>query len=146
MWQFWLIASGIFFIVEIITTGFLVFWLGIAALLSMIVSIFTDNIIIQTVVFIITSVILIFATKPFVKKFIHKKEGEDMKTNAFSIIGKTAIVIKDIDTIDGKGQIKVEGEIWSAEGKDGSNIEKGTKVEILNIDGVKAIVKPIAKV
>ena len=38
MWQFWLIASGIFFIVEIITVGFLVFWLGIAALITMCVS------------------------------------------------------------------------------------------------------------
>ena len=144
MWQFWLIASGIFFIAEIITTGFLVFWLGVAGLITMCVSFFTDNLMIQASVFVILSAVLILATKPFVKKFVHKKDNTE-KTNAFSIIGKTAIVIKDIDSINGVGQIKVDGEVWSAEGINGSNIEKGTKVEIKEIDGVRAIVAPISK-
>ena len=144
MWQFWLIASGIFFIAEIITTGFLVFWLGIAGLITMCVSFFTDNLMVQASVFVILSAVLILATKPFVKKFVNKK-GHTEKTNAFSIIGKTAIVIKDIDSINGVGQIKVDGEVWSAEGMNGSNIEKGTKVEVKEIDGVRAIVTPISK-
>lgn len=144
MWQFWLIASGIFFIAEIITTGFLVFWLGISGLITMCVSFFTDNLIIQTTVFVIFSAILILATKPFVKKFVNKEDVTE-KTNAFSIIGKKAIVIKSIDSINGIGQIKVDGEVWSAEGINGSNIEKGTEVEITKIDGVRAIVSPITK-
>ena len=144
MWQFWLIASGIFFIAEIITTGFLVFWLGIAGLITMCVSFFTDNLMIQASIFVILSAVLILATKPFVNKFVNKKETTE-KTNAFSIIGKTAIVIKDIDSINGVGQIKVDGEVWSAEGINGSNIEKGTKVEVKEIDGVRAIVAPISK-
>ena len=144
MWQFWLIASGIFFIAEIITTGFLVFWLGIAGLITMCISFFTDNLMIQASVFVILSAVLILATKPFVNKFVNKKETTE-KTNAFSIIGKAAIVIKDIDSINGVGQIKVDGEVWSAEGINGSNIEKGTKVEVKEIDGVRAIVAPISK-
>ena len=68
MWQIWLIAAGIFFVAEIITIGFLIFWLGIGALLAMIVSFFTSNIIIQTAVFVISSTILIFTTKPLVNK------------------------------------------------------------------------------
>ena len=142
MWQFWLIASGIFFIAEIITTGFLVFWLGVSGLITMCVSFFTDNLIIQASVFVIFSAILILATKPFVKKFVDKKVSNE-QTNAFSIIGKKAIVIKDIDSINGSGQIKVDGEVWSAEGINGSNIEKGTEVEITKIDGVRAIVSPL---
>ena len=62
-----------------------------------------------------------------------------------SIIGKNAIVTKDIDSINGKGQIKVDSETWSALGKDDMNIEKGTEVEVLKIDGVKAIVTPVKK-
>ena len=55
MWQIWLIASGIFFICEIITVGFLVFWLGVGALIAMLVSFFTSNIIIQMSVFVVSS-------------------------------------------------------------------------------------------
>ena len=91
MWQFWLIASGIFFVLEMITVGFLVFWLGIAALITMVVSFFTDSLIIQTAVFVISSILLIFLTKPFVQKFMNSKDT--VVTNAYSLIGKHGLVI-----------------------------------------------------
>ena len=142
MWQIWLIIAGVCLIIEIMTTGFLVFWLAIGALISMIVSLFTDSILIQTAVFVISSAILIFATKPFVKKFAKTK---DAKTNAFSIIGQNGIVTKEIDSINAKGQVKIDGETWSAVGKDDMDIPKGTEVEVLEIKGVKAVVTPIKK-
>ncbi len=139
MWHYWLIAAGIFFVIEIFTAGFLVFWLGIAALIAMIVSFFIPNLTIQMIVFIIFSIILLLATKPLIKKFMNVKET---KTNAFSIIGKKALVIKNIDSINKSGQIKVNGEVWSAIGKNDDTIEKGTEVEVVSINGVKAVVKP----
>ena len=142
MWQIWLIIAGVCLVIEIMTTGFLVFWLAIGALISMIVSLFTDSILIQTVVFVISSAILIFATKPFVKKFAKTK---DVKTNAFSIIGQNGIVTKEIDSINARGQVKIDGETWSAVGKDDMDIPKGTEVEVLEIKGVKAVVTPIKK-
>ena len=38
MWIFWLVVAGIFFIGEMITTGFLIFWLGLGAVIALIVS------------------------------------------------------------------------------------------------------------
>lgn len=140
MWQFWLIAAGIFFIAEIFTVGFLIFWLGVAALITMIVSFFTSNIIIQTSVFVVSSALLLFLTKPLVEK-VSKKDT--VPTNVFSIIGKKAVVIKDINCIEGTGQIKVNGEVWSAEGINGTNIPKDSEVEIIEVKGVKAIVEPL---
>lgn len=143
MWQIWLIIAGICFIIEIMTVGFLIFWFAIGALLTMVVSLFTNNIIIQTSVFIISSTILIFATKPFVQKFVNQKS--DIKTNVYSKVGKTGIVTKDIDSIHSLGQVKVEGEIWSAMGQNDTPIPQGTKVEIKEIKGVKVVVSPIQK-
>lgn len=140
MWQIWLIASGIFFICEIITVGFLVFWLGVGALIAMLVSFFTSNIIVQMSVFVISSGLLIFATRPLVNK-ISKKDV--VPTNVYSLIGKKAVVTEDIDWVTGKGQIKFEGEIWSAKSKEQINIPAGSEVEIVSIEGVKAFVKPL---
>ncbi len=140
MWQVWLIIAGLFFVGEIATVGFLIFWFGIGALIAMIVSFFTSNIIIQTTIFVISSTILIFATKPFVKKFADVKKTN---TNVYSIIGKKALVIKTIDPIHSVGQIKINGEVWTAESENNQVIDKGSEVEILEIKGVKAIVKPI---
>ena len=125
MWQIWLIASGIFFICEIITVGFLVFWLGIGALIAMLVSFFTSNIIVQMSVFVISSGLLIFATRPLVNKISRK---DIIPTNVYSLIGKKAIVTESIDCTTGKGQIKFEGEVWSAKSKEQINIPAGSEV------------------
>ena len=140
MWYIWLILAGIFVIGEVLTAGFLIFWLGIASLIAMAVSFITDNIIIQTTVFLISSVILILATKPLVKKFA---KVETTKTNAFSLIDKKGIVTKDISSINSTGQVKVEGELWSATGESDIETSKGTEVKIKEIKGVKLIVTPI---
>ena len=138
MWQFWLIVAGICLVIEIATVGFLVFWFGIGALFAMITSFFTDNLIIQTVVFILSSTVLLFFTRPFVNKFSPK---EKVKTNALSIIGKKGIVTQTINPITGEGQVKIGSEVWSAKSSEDVKIEKGLEVEVLDIDGVKAIVR-----
>ena len=141
MWKFWLILSGIFLIIEIISVGFLVFWFSIGALIAMIASFFIPNTVVQIAIFVISSTILLFATKPLVKKIL----PGDVKTNSYSIIGKIAKVTIDIEPVDGKGQIKIGSEAWSAKSVDDTFIAKDTEVEIIKIDGVKAIVKPLIK-
>ena len=140
MWSIWLIAAGVFFIAEIATTGFLIFWLGIGALLAMITSFIANSIIIQTIVFVVSSCILIPLTKPLADKFIAKKT---VPTNSYSLISKHGIVIVDINPIEGVGQVKVNGETWSAKTEDESIITEGTEIEVIKIDGVKLVVSPI---
>ena len=142
MWQIWLIVAGLCFIIEMATVGFFVFWFGIGALISMVVSIFfPENIILQAVIFVISSVILLLLTKPLVNKFT--KKDKKIETNAYSIIGKKGIVVQDINPTFGVGQIKIAGEVWSAKTSDETTIEKGTEIKVIQIDGVKAVVEPV---
>ena len=143
MWYTWLILAGALIIIEIATTGFLVFWFAIGALAAMIVSLFVKSILIQSFVFAIVSTILLFATKPFVNKIMPKNTF--VKTNSYSIEGKVGKVTIDIEPIEGKGQIKIAGEAWSAKSVDNTYIPKDTEVVIEKIEGVKAIVKPLIK-
>lgn len=143
MWIFWLIAAGVFFIIEMATVGFLVFWLGIGSLLAMVTSFATDSFIIQLIVFLITSTLLLVFTRPLVNKFI--KVPKEIKTNAYSIIGKKGIVISKINNIEGNGQVKIDGDVWSAKSIDDTDIPKDTEIEIVEIDGVKAVVKKISE-
>ena len=140
MWSFWLIVAGIFFIIEMATTGFLIFWLGIGAILAMVTSFITNSLVAQTIVFVVTSSILIPLTKPLADKFTNKKT---VPTNSYSLINKRGIVTMDINPMEATGLVKVNGEIWSAKSLDESIIAKGTEIEVINIDGVKLIVSPI---
>ena len=73
-----------------------------------------------------------------VKKFLN---NENIVTNVNSLIGKKAIVIQDIDNLKSTGQVKIGGEIWSAQSESNDIISKDTEVEIVKIDGVKLIVR-----
>ena len=137
MWQVWLVISGVCFILEIITIGFLVFWFAIGALITALVSLFTDNIIVQTTVFVLSSTALLFFTKPFVKKC---SKDDKIQTNAYSVIGKKGIVTKEIDEKTGVGLVSIGSEVWTA--KASHSISKGSEVLVKEIDGVKVIVEP----
>ena len=139
MWYIWLIAAIIFFAIEIATVGFLIFWLGIGALCAMVASFLTDNILIQTGIFVIVSAILIPITKPFVDKYIDRKT---IPTNSYSLLNKTGIVTKTITSPDGIGLVKIDGEVWSAKSENNIEIQKDTEIQVLKIDGVKLIVAP----
>ena len=141
MWLFWLIASGIFFILEIFTTGFLIFWLGIAGLLAMVTSFITTSVGIQICVFVIASCLLIICTKPLVNKLLKVDKSKTIPTNVYRIIGKEGIVIEDIKNMEYTGKVKVSGELWSAVSDE--DIEKGTKIKVLEVDGVKLRVEAI---
>ena len=143
MWQFWLIIAGAFVILEIATMGFLVFWFALGALAALVVSLITDSILIQAIVFLVVSTLLLFATKPLVNKIMPKDSF--VKTNSYSIEGKVGRVTIDIEPVEGKGQVKVGGESWSAKSADDTYIPKDTEVIVEKIEGVKVIVKPLTK-
>lgn len=138
LWIFWLIVAGFWFIAEMITVGFLVFWLGVGALIAMIVSFFTSSLPIQITVWIISSTILIFFTKPLANRYLKTK---DIPTNVYTILGKKAVVTEEINNTCGKGQIKIDSDVWSARSDNSQIIPVGSYVEVVRIDGVKAIVK-----
>lgn len=142
MWQIWIIISGICFVAEMITVGFFIFWFGIGALLTALISLITDNIIIQTTIFLISSTLLTIFTKPLVKKFV---KSDTVKTNSYSLIGKTGLVTKEINSHLSSGQVKINSEVWSAKSETSEIISEGSEVEIKSITGVKVVVAPISK-
>ena len=114
-------------------------WFGVGALIAMGVSFLIDNIIIQFATFLIASTILVLCTRKLAKKI----EPQNVATNVYTIIGKKATVSATIDNVKSQGQIKVDGDIWSAKNEVDEIIPEGSTVEILRIEGVKTVVKKI---
>lgn len=135
----WLILFVVFVIAEIATAGQLVsIWFCFGALAAAFVAMAGGSFAIQVVVFIAVSIVLLILTKPLVKKLHSKIEV----TNAGAVIGEHGIVIEKINNMDGKGAVKIQGKIWSARSSDENLvINEGTRVKILDIQGVKVIVE-----
>ena len=63
-------------------------------------------------------------------------------TNLDMCIGQQALVTERISNLDGTGQAKLRGTVWTARSSDGAVIEPGALVKVLSIEGVKLIVAP----
>ena len=85
------------------------------------------------------SLVLLYFTRPVAVKYFNK---DRVKTNAESLVGKQAIVISEIDNLQGIGQVTVGGQEWSARTvREGVPLPAGTVVVIRAISGVKLIVE-----
>ena len=62
-------------------------------------------------------------------------------TNADRVIGSTALVTETIDNAQAQGQVKVNGQVWSARSAQDIVIPAGTDVRVLRIEGVKVMVE-----
>jgi len=120
----------------------MIFWLGIAAVIVCLLSLLIHNVFIQMAIFVILSALFLLLTRPFVEKFVIKKD-ERVITNAFSIIGKEGKITRSMDPITKLGQVKIGTEAWTAKTEDETLLEEGDVVKVEAIDGVKAIVAKI---
>ncbi len=126
-------------IAEIMTLGLTSIWFAGGALIAGILSLFKVDYTSQSLVVAITSLVLLAVTRPFARRFLNQKKLA--KTNIDGLIGKKALVTADIDNVNSKGQIKINGLEWTARSVDDEPIPMGTEVEITAISGVKAIVR-----
>lgn len=134
----WLFAVILFVIIECLSYQLISIWMAFGATGALIACLLGGNFAVQFIVFAIVSVLLIILTRPFCKRFINAKAE---KTNVDGIIGKKAIVIREISNTEGKGSVKVNSMEWSARSDNNEKISVGETVEIVKIEGVKLIVK-----
>lgn len=139
---FWFIVAIIFGVGELMTTSLTLIWFSIGALVSMILSPFIESVLIQAIIFaIISIVLLVIATK----YLVDRDKNVKYNTNLQGIISQKGIVVQDIELYE-VGIVKLNGEEWSAISKDKVKIEKGKIVEVIQIEGVKLIVREVSNI
>lgn len=89
----------------------------------------------QVIVFIVMLTVAFFV---FAIGMAVKAQRRKPTTGAEGIIGEIGDVITDLRPI---GQIRIHGELWSAESSDGSVIPRGTKVEVTRVSNLKLFVR-----
>ena len=136
---FWLVVVILSIAVEAITLGLTSIWFAGGALVALTAAALRLPIALQVVLFFVVSAVLLYFTRPIAVKYFNK---DRIKTNAESLVGRQAIVISEIDNLQGTGQVNVGGMEWSARTKeDGVKIPVGTVTTVLAINGVKLVVE-----
>lgn len=142
----WMIVWGIIFIgmvvLELCTMQLISVWFAAGALAGFIAAALDVSPLGQAMIFTAASILLLAVTKPILKKF---KVGDKVPTNLDAEIGKTAIVIQEINEVKNTGRVRIGGVNWRARTRDGSVIAVDTVVKVTEISGTTAYVEIVSE-
>ena len=135
----WLIIFVVCIGVELATMGLTTIWFAGGALVASVIAAVGAPVWLQVILFFAVSFVLLYFTRPVAVKYFNK---DRVKTNVESMIGKQAIVISEINNLQGIGQVTVGGIEWSARTvQEDITLPVGSVVVVRAISGVKLIVE-----
>ena len=137
---FWLAAFIVFAIGEAVTVGLVSVWFAVGTLAAMFATAFGAGLWLQIAVFLGVSALALALFKPLSSKFLKPRISA---TNADRVIGAQALVTETIDNAQAQGQVRVNGQVWSARSDQDVVIPAGRDVKVLRIEGVKVIVETL---
>ena len=135
---YWLIASAVFLLIEILTLGLTSIWFAGGAVVAAIAALFGVPFLVQMLLFIVVTCLLFALTRPVAKRYLNNRV---QKTNTDALIGQTALV-KETINMESKGYVQLNGQDWTARSAEaGEIIPAGCEVVVKEIQGVKLIVE-----
>ena len=138
------IVWGVIFVLTIIieaeTAELVSIWFMPGSVIALILSIYDVKTWIQWTVFIAVSAILLILAKTVFRKKLIKSSSNLEKTDTDLLIGKTAVVVEQINNVEAVGSVKVNGNTWTARMENENDTAlPGDKVVVVKITGVKLI-------
>ncbi len=139
-WVIWLVIAIIMFVIEVVTTGLATLWFALGAIVAMVMDLcgapLASQIIVMAIVSVVSFILCMIWVRPKLET-LRKKNVQ--RTNADRLIGRDGVVIVPLNGAEGKGQVKIDGQVWSA--KADTDIAEGIKVTVKAIEGVKLVVE-----
>ena len=136
---YWLIGIIVLLIIEVLTMGLTTVWFAGGTLAAFIACVAGADLLIQIVLCGAVSLVLLFFTRPFARRYINK---DVEKTNLEGLIGREARVTEQINNRLDAGEAVHAGQYWSARSVcDSEIIDVGSRVVIEAVSGVKLIVR-----
>jgi membrane protein implicated in regulation of membrane protease activity len=136
-WLVWVLVAVGLAVGELLTLGFFLGPVAIAAAAAAVVAVAGGGIALQLLVFIGGSVASLLVLRPIARG--HLRTPPELRTGTAALVGTRAVVLARVD--DEGGQVKIGGEVWSARPFfEGEVLEPGTRVEVGRIEGATALV------
>ena len=136
-WAIWVIVAAALAVGEVVTLGFFLAPVALAAGVAAVLAALGVGIGVQLAAFALASVACVLLLRPIAVR--HVQTPRALRTGTAALVGSHAVVLERVDDLGGR--VKLGGDIWSARGFiDGHVIEPGTRVEVAKIEGATALV------
>ena len=145
-WIFWCVLGAILIVAEIFTSGFVLLWFGIGALLAAFASfIGIDSLAIQFLIFAGVSIALTAASRTiFINYFSREKPENSLRSGVDALPGKVGTVVSSSKGALNEGAVKVFGSTWTAYPAPGEQpLEAGERVCVESVEGASIYVRRV---
>lgn len=137
--EYWLIVFIVLVVIELATMSLTTIWFAGGSLVAFAASLLGAGLGVQLVLFFVLSFAILFLTRPLAVKHLNRSRT---KTNVDAMVGKTGIVVDEINNTLATGSVSIQGMEWMARSEDDiKSIPRDKVVEVLKITGAKVIVK-----
>jgi len=131
-WLSWFLAGIVFFAVELLLPGFIVFFFGVGAWITALIMVVADPALAtQLMIFLVTSLATLFALRGRLQTVFAGNSRNEGDSPTVRPLGRTATVTRDIQP-PGRGQVSFGGTFWPAEAD--REIRAGQVVEVVEQD------------
>ena len=138
-WIIWLIVAVVFAVAEIVNFSFYLFSFAIGAAVAAIVDIAKSGVTVELITFAVLTGVSFTIVRPIARRHINMPP--QLRTGTAALVGRTAIVTERIVNDDAVGQVRIDGEVWTARAYDEDKVlEPGTRVHVMEIRGATALV------
>ena len=124
---------------EIVVPGFVIFWFGIAGVVTGLIALILPSIPVQVAIFVILSGVLVAASQRIARRWTHPSPG---RIGSERLHGAEGLVTETIRP-PAMGMVKVLGELWRAEAS--VAVEAGQTVHVRRVDGTHVVVEPATR-
>src|SRR3954467_13329967 len=138
-WVLWLIAAVILAVGEIATMGLYLAPFAAGALVAALSGAAGAGTAINLIIFLVVSIVALAALRPLARS--HRRMPPQIRTGTAALVGRKATVVERIANVEGRGCVKIDGEVWTARAYlDEEIYEAGTRVQVVEIRGATALV------
>ena len=138
-WVVWLIVAAVFGVTELVTVTLALGLLAVAAVAAAIVGAAGLGIAAELGAFAAVAAAGLGLVRPIAMR--HIRQPPLLRTGVAALVGRTGIVVQEVS--EHAGRVRIGGEEWTSRPYDESLvIPVGTKVDVMQIEGVTALVYP----
>jgi membrane protein implicated in regulation of membrane protease activity len=137
-WIIWVVAAVVLAVGEILTVSF---WIGpfaVGAAAAAVADAAGAGDLVPWLLFFAVSGLVLAVVRPISRA--HRHMPPRLRTGTAALVGRPAVVVDAIGGPESAGQVRIDGEVWSARAYDGEEHAAGSEVHVMEIRGATALV------
>ncbi len=137
-WIVWLLVAVGFGVAEALTLSLFLAPFAVGALAGTVASAAGADLLPSSAVFAVVTAVSMLLLRPVARR--HLRQPSTTRTGTDALVGRTALVLQPLGGPEGLGQVRLDGEVWTARTDGLAEIPVGSTVTVLEIRGATAVV------